>query len=414
MIETFVVPGRTKKIAAGLVIFGLLALIAGYFLYPGHGHGHGGHEGPVTHTRIWANLLICAYYSTGIGLAATFFIATHQIGYGGWHVLIRRIPEAMGAYLLYGGLALLAVFAIVLLSGDHQLYHWMDHSAYEPGPNYDKILDGKKGFLNIPFFAFRLICYTVLWAGTAYMLRSISRKEDEVGIQSTYKRSKYLAALFIVIFAVTNSTSSWDFIMSTDPHWYSTLFGWYNFASYTCAGFCTVVLLLAFVKGQGYMKRVNEEHFHNLGMFIFGFSVFWTYLWFSQFMLIWYANIPEETIYFDRRFENGWFKFLFFANLIINFFVPFLGLMRRKSKRNVQNLATFAAILLVGHYIDFYMMVMPNSVGNDAGFGLPEIGAISLFAGLFIIVVLNALTKASLVPVNNPYLKESIIHHTIK
>lgn len=402
MIETFIVPARIKKITFALMAIGVLGVILGFIVY---------RDEP---TRVWANLLLCSYYSMGIALGATFLIAAHQIGLGGWHVMIRRIPEAFGVYIPVAGVALLIVVLAAAFS-DHQLFHWMDPAVVDPkSPKYDAILAGKSGFLNIYFFLFRIFVYVALWSGVSYMLRNISRKEDEVGVQQTYKRSKYIAAAFIVVFAVTESTGSWDLIMSTNPHWYSTLFGWYNFASYTGAAVATIALVLGYVKGLGYLKRANEDHVHNLGMFMFGFSVFWAYLWFSQFMLIWYANIPEETKYFSVRLDQPLFAALFYINLIMNFFMPFFLLMTRKAKRDIKRVSFVAIIMLIGHYLDFYLMIMPNSVHHHIGLGWLEISIATGFVGLFLAVVLNGLTKASLVPVNNPYLKESIQHHTIK
>ena len=405
MIETFTVPARIKKIALGLIIVGILGVIVGFVANQGHT------------TQIWANLLICSYYTTGICLGATFFLATHQIGYGGWHILLRRVPEAFSALIPISGVLLL-VAALGGAKMDDHLYSWMHPAANHLVGEELETLGKKSGFLNFPFFALRLVCYVALWSLTSFMMRYISRKEDEVGVQSTYKSSKYYAAAFILVFAVTESTGAWDFIMSTNPLWYSTLFGWYNFASYTVAGFSSILLLTLYLKRLGYLQRVNEDHIHNIGMFMFGFSVFWTYLWFSQFMLIWYANIPEETHYFSIRFDRPFFKFLFFVNLFLNFVVPFLFLMRRSAKRNYSRIGAVAVVLIIGHFIDFYMMVVPNvtdptSHTSISGLFITLATALG-FVGLFLVVVLNALTKASLTPVNNPYLKESIQHHTIK
>lgn len=412
MTETYNFSSGLKKAAAIFFGAGLLAVILGAVLAGGHGID-----------RIWSNLLICTYYFTGIGLASIFLIAAHQIGYGGWHVLIKRIPEAMGSIVPVMGIFLLIILVGTLFHG-HHLYFWASEGIYDPNsPNYDAIIaetQGKSVYLNPVFYAIRIVAYVALWTAAIYAMRNISKKEDILGVSATYQKSKYIAAIFILIFAVTSSTGAWDIIMSVDPHWYSTLFGWYNFASYMVGALAAMILIVAYLKSQGYLKQVNEEHYHNLAMFMFGFSVFYTYLWFSQFLLIWYGNMPEETAYFYLRFDNGLYKFLFFASLFINFFFPFLVLMRRKSKRNTELLVFVAIVLFLGHWLDIYNMVTPGTMTDHhtheshAGFGLIEFGMLSTFIGMFIFVVFNTLTKQSLIPVNNPYLKESITHHTLK
>lgn len=279
-------------------------------------------------------------------------------------------------------------------------------------PYFDPIITGKKGFLNVPFYSLRIVLYVFLW-GLFYMLiRRTSLKEDEIGGLQPYKKLKMYSAIFLLVFGVTSSTGAWDIIMSIDTHWYSTLFGWYNLASYTAAGVSVIALICMYLKTNGYLEKMSDEHFHDLGKYLFGFSVFWTYLWFSQFLLIWYGNIPEATAYFATRFDSLYFKIIFFALPFFNFILPLLILMTRGAKRNKESLGFIAVIVIFGHWLDFYLMVMPGGVGEAASFGLLEISMFALFAGLFIFTVLTTLTKASLVPSNNPYLKESIHYHS--
>ncbi len=412
MTETYNFSSGLKKTAALFLGIGLLAVIVGALLAGGHGID-----------RVWSNLLIDTYYFTGIGLASIFLIAAHQIGYGGWHVLIKRIPEAMGSIVPVMGIFLLIILVGTLFHG-HHLYFWAAEGIHDPAsPNYDALIaetTGKSVYLNPVFYAIRIVSYVALWTAAIFAMRNISKKEDVLGVSATYQKSKYIAAIFILIFAVTSSTGAWDISMSVDPHWYSTLFGWYNFASYMVGALAIMIVTVAYLKTQGYLKDVNEEHYHNLAMFMFGFSVFYTYLWFSQFMLIWYGNMPEETAYFAQRFSNPLFKFLFFTSLSVNFFFPFLVLIRRKSKRNVELLVFVSIVLFLGHWIDFYNQIAPGTMTDHktheshAGFGLIEFGMLSTFIGIFIFVVFNTLTKQSLIPVNNPYLRESITHHTLK
>ena len=299
-------------------------------------------------------------------------------------------------------------------------YADLDGSTVIANPHYDRILDGKRGFLNLPFWTLRMVLYFGLWIGILFVLRRLSTYEDALGGLKNYKRSKVFAAIFLIIFAVSSSTSSWDWVMSIDAHWFSTLFGWYNFASLLTAAFAVMILMVVFLKENGYLRLVNQEHLHDLGKFMFGFSVFWAYLWFSQFMLYWYGNLPEETIYFQQRIQG--FPWLFYGVFIINFLFPFLVLMTRGSKRNLTVMKVASIVVILGHLADYYLMIMPGALMtttksgqvlfNGAGFGLIEIGLLTAMIGLFIFVVSNALSKASLVPVNHPFLGESIEHHT--
>ncbi len=241
-------------------------------------------------------------------------------------------------------------------------------------------------------------------------MRKFSLKEDLEGTTKWFLRTKFWSAIFLIIWAVSSSTMAWDWVMSLDPHWYSTLFGWYNFVSLWIACLCTIVLILIYLKRNGYLAELNENHLHDLGKYIFGFSVFWTYLWFSQFMLYWYGNIPEETRWWlDRARTN--YKGIFYANLIINFLFPFLTLLRRDAKRNLNVLTIVASVLILSHWLDFFLMIMPPTVGDHWGIGFLEVGLFMTFAGLFLYLVFGELAKASLVPEKHPLYRESLDHH---
>jgi hypothetical protein len=251
-------------------------------------------------------------------------------------------------------------------------------------------------------------------------MRTLSSETDEGSM--TYEQGKSFiwrntvtAAMFIVWFALTvASVTPWFWLMSIDTEWYSTMYSWYTFASTFVSGMSLICLWVIYLKNKGYLELVNQEHLHDIGKFMFAFSIFWTYLWFSQYMLIWYANIPEETIYFKHRVE-GPYRGIFFFNLIVNFVCPILILMKRSVKRNY-TLMTFMAVLIVfGHWIDFYQMVM-GSVSKQRvtllESGWLDFGVAALFIGLMIFFVGRALASRPLVSKYHPFLKESIIHHT--
>ena len=225
-----------------------------------------------------------------------------------------------------------------------------------------------------------------------------------------YKKCLTIGAAFVVFFAASSSTSAWDFLMSIDAHWFSTMFGWYTFAGLFVSGMSVIMLFLLYLKSRDYMHELNKNHFHDIAKFMFAFRVFWTYLWFCQFMLIWYANLPEEVVYFKTRWEHG-YKILFISNFFINFIMPFLVLMSRDAKRNRKFLVVAACIIVCGHWLDVFLMVMPGTVGAEWGIGIQEIGTLIGFAGAFMLVVFTSLSKAALIPKHHPMMPESAHHH---
>jgi hypothetical protein len=316
-------------------------------------------------------------------------------------VSIVRIPEAMGQYI-----PVASVLMILILIGAHEIYHWT-HTEH-----LDEILLHKKPYLNMPFFSIRMVVYLAGWIFFAWKIQQLSLKQDAEGDLKYFKVSKTYAALFIAFFAITSSTSAWDWLMSIDAHWFSTLYGWYIFSSIFVSAIAVIILIVVALRTTGYLPHLNEEHLHDLGKYLFGFSIFWAYLWFSQFMLIWYSNIPEETIYYVQRLEH--FSTLFYLNLILNFIVPFLVLMTRGSKRKLTILTVSAIVVFIGHWVDLYLAIMPGAVGHEkAGIGILEIGLTMGYIGLFLFIVLRALTKASLVPEKHPFYKESLEYDNI-
>jgi len=271
--------------------------------------------------------------------------------------------------------------------------------------NYDEIIAGKRGFLNPLFFIIRVTIYIAGWVWAARMLRKNSLLSDSGDGVVMWKKNRKAGAIFIVFYAVTSSTAAWDLIMSIDTHWFSTLFGWYTFAGMFVSSFAAIILVTLYLKSKGLLEWVNDNHIHDLGKFMFAFSVFWTYLWFSQFVLIWYANIPEEVTYYMQRWDQ--YKVPFFTMLSLNFIFPVLAILSRPAKRVSGTLVMAAIFVLVGHYMDHYVMIMPGTVGDQYGFGIVELGPILFFAGLFIYVTLNNLAKAPLLHKNHPMMVES-------
>lgn len=398
-------------VGVALLLLGIIFLV---FL-GGHGHGAEGHGGGEGHhefhwyERLFANLWINNVYFTGLSVIGVFFVAINYVSQAGWSAILKRIPEAFGAWLPYAGVLMLLVFLV----GGHSIFHWTHAELYdESNPQYDPIIAGKRGYLNYPFYLIRMIAYFAIWYIMFRLIRRESLAEDiHGGVLHYHKMIKY-SAIFIVIFAVTSSSSAWDWVLSIDTHWFSTMFGWYVFASWFVSGLALITLMAVLLRENGYLQAINSDHLHDLGKFVFAFSIFWAYVWFGQFLLIYYANIPEESIYFVERLASDYYSPIFFINLIMNFFFPFLVLMTRDSKRHTIFLKVVCSVVLAGHWLDFYLMVTPGTLQENGGIGLIEVGTALVYASAFLFVVLTQLSKASLVAKNHPMLEESIHHHT--
>lgn len=404
--ETYNFSPKLRTIALGLLGGGLLLFVLGVIFnmeYP---------------SRIWTNLFITNYYFLAISFAAMFFVASQTIGYNGWFILVKRIFEAMGSYVKVGA----GIMLLILIFGAEHIYHWMDHGIMDPNSDhYDALVAGKEAFLNKTFFFGATVVYLVLWVVFTFFIRKNSVAMDNGWDLKLYDRSRVICMAFLVVFGVSTSTAIWHWIMSIDPHWFSTLFGWYCFISMFVGSLSTATLIAIYLKKKGHLTYINENHFHDLGKWMFAFSVAWAYLWFSQFMLIWYGNIPEETLYFLQRWEN--YPMVYYSVFIINFILPFFVLMTAGNKRRTGVLTFVAPLLVFGHWLDFYLMATPGSTINSGyidasgysiqnfGLGLIELGLPIAYTGLFILVVFSALSKSSLVPRNHPFIKESMVHH---
>ena len=405
--EQFEIPGKLKTWSFALIGVGLLAFILGLVT-----KGIGGTEHD--HNVFIGTLMYNSIFFTLICNAAMFFICATTLAMGGWQVVFRRVPEAISTLVpIFGSIAFLVLIYIAVLNPNHHIYHWLSEEAKS-----DPVLKGKLGFLNPTFFFIWTTLAVGLWSVLGARMRKLSNEADSqevmngAGGQSFIWRNTVSASLFLVWFALTvGSTVPWLWMMSIDAHWYSTMYSWYTFASSFVSGMSLIALWVIYLKNKGYLEHTNEEHLHDIGKFMFAFSIFWTYLWFSQYMLIWYANIPEETVYFKHRVQ-GPYRGIFFLNIIINFVCPILILMKRGAKRNY-TLITFMAVLIIfGHWIDFFQMVMGSISKEEVTLGWLDFGMAALFVGLLILFVAKALAKKPLVPKYHPFYKESIIHHT--
>ena len=393
----FTIDKKAKNFSMVLMAIGIMAVIFGFVSNP---HG------------AWPALLFNTYFYLGISVFAVFFVALQYVAEAGWSIVLKRVPEAiMGALPVFSGIMLFIMIASIM-HWNH-IYHWLHEGIMDPASeHYDRIIAGKEPYLNATFFVIRTIVYLLGWNYFAKKLRSLSLLEDKQSGSGIHFKGISTSAWFMVFFAVTSAMASWDWIMSIDAHWFSTIFGWYVFAEWSAIGFTTIFLFTLYLKRQGYLKDVNESHIHDLGKWIFAFSLVWTYMWFSQFMLIWYANIPEEVTYFTARLEVKNYKFLFWFSMLINFLFPIILLMSRDAKRNNSRLIFVSCVILLGHWLNSYLLVAPGTLGTHGHIGFTEIGMGLGFAGLLIYLTLNTLTKAPLETKNHPFLDESKHLHT--
>ncbi|MDC0189476.1 quinol:cytochrome C oxidoreductase [Flavobacteriales bacterium] len=382
--------------------------------------------------RPWSSLIVSNLFFLMISLAALVWLAVQYISQSGWSASLLRIPQAVSTFLPYGGVIML----FIIITGAmhwHHTYHWMDESLTSEyvvsdsvdsdhpkytneksddvvlNKKFDYIIAGKTAYLNIPFFIIRAFIYLLGWCLMAYFLRKFSIKEDIEGGLKWHNKMFTLSAIFIVFAAITTSMGAWDWIMSIDTHWFSTLFGWYSFASVFVSSCAVLAIITIHLKYKGYLNDVNENHMHDFGRYLLAFSIFWTYLWFAQYMLIWYSNIPEEVTYYMIRFDH--YHILIITALILNFVSPMLLIQDRAAKRLKGQVLFVAILILIGHYIDVFVMIMPGTVGTHWHLGFVEIGVFLGYIGFFTYIVLSNLSKVALQPKNHPMLIESKHHH---
>jgi hypothetical protein len=369
-----------------LMGIGAIAIIAGFFVNP---------------VKTWANYLMNNYYFLSLAIGATFFVALQYITHSGWSSAFIRIPQAMGSMI-----PVIAVLMLpILIFGLPDIYHWAHHGA----ANHDPIIAHKSPYLNISFFVIRFVIYFAAWIFLTQLLRRFSLKEDKVDGMDYFRKSEFYSKVYIFTLAVTFSLATFDWIMSIDVHWYSTIFAFRNFAMAFYHGATVMVLIIIILSKLGYLPFLTKAHLRDFSKYIFILSIIWTYLWFAQYILIWYANIPEETVYYLPR-TKGEFRPFFYMELIINWAIPFALLLSNYLVSHKNTLLAICIIIIFGQWVDMYQQVIVGTYGKlDIGF--IEIGSFIGFGGLFAYVVARSLALAPLSPKHHPYLEESLQHH---
>ncbi len=387
MTTEYNLPREQKRLLSGMAIGGAVVLLLGAAFTPIH---------------VWSNLLVVVFYLLTLALGGALFIALTYISGAAWPVAFRRIPEAMAGLLPIAGVAMVAVLLIRM-----NAYGWHYHGTGDPGTMWFKEI-----WLTPTFWILRAAAYIAIWVILATLLITQSRKQDATGDTAITVRNVRLSALFLVVYPITFSLASIDWIMALEPLWFSTMWGVYNFAGMIQATLATIVLLGLVLRKPGRPLHgvFTDEHLHDLGKLLIGFSCFWMYIWFSQYMLIWYTNIPEETSYFMARTHGPWGPVVVVA-IALNWIIPFLALLPRPAKRSGRIMVRVAIIVLIGRWVDLYVMVVPSTVSDMRVFGVWEVAAICLGIGVAGLAIFRSFASAAPVPSRDPYLSESMHYH---
>jgi hypothetical protein len=388
-------------ILGGVVLLGLgLAFDAHYEYSEGTGLGQ----------RIWVDLLGNGFFFFGIALGALFFLALQYAAEAAYTIVYKRILEALITWLPIG----LGVILIVILAGKfhmHHIYHWMDPNVYDINhADYDPIITHKSNYFNIAagdglMHLIRFLAFGGIFWYFGAKFRKNSLLEDAEGGTRIHFKNITSAAIFLVLFGYGSSILAWDLLMSTDVHWFSTLYGWYVFAGFWISSIITTIVLIVYLQSKGLMPWVKKGHLHDLGKWMFALSFLWTYLWFAQFMLIWYADIPEEVAPYIARIQD--YKFVFFGMMLVNFALPMVGLMDADAKKKKGLITVIGCIIFITHWIDVQLLIIPSSMKEQGKIGLIEFGFFFIFLGTFLFVILRSIASRPLLVKNHPYLEES-------
>ncbi len=399
----YVLSDKTKKITLGTAIVGLLLFVVGTLTDGSTDYGTLEHA---LSTRIWSNVLINGFFFFAISLAMLFFMVLQTVAEAAWAIIFKRVFEAVTSVLPWMAL----VIFIVLAAGQmhlHHVYHWQnyDYNLVAGDVGFDALLNQKAFFFSPGFFYSVFALFMVVFIYYVGYFRKKSLQEDEEGGTKIHFKNISMGAIFMVFFGYGSSVLSWQILMSIDAHWFSTLFGWYVFAGMWLTGIVFTTVLIYFLKGKGHLEEAKRGHMHDMAKWMFALSFLWTYLFFSQFMLIWYADIPEEVTYYIARIAD--YKLVWFGMMLVNFSLPMLFLMDADAKKKKGLVMTVGVIIFVFHWFDVYTMVIPGTMKQYGQFGFVEIGMFLFFLGGFVTLVLSALSKRPLVVKNHPYLEES-------
>jgi len=335
----------------------------------------------------------------GLAAGAMVWLCLLAVANAGWAAVLRRVLEGFGAFVPVGALLILAT-----TPGLRAVYAWA-----RPGAGADPLIAAKAAFLNPTFFLIRMVVILGSWTLFTARLRRWSLAQDGTTVDTTAATKRW-AAGFLATFAITACLGAFDWLMTIEASWYSTIFGLYNLAGILASSAAAVAIASVLLQRAGALPELRPDHLHDLGKLMLGFATFWGYLWFSQFLLIWYSNLPDETSYFELRWQGGW-QPLFFANLLLGWTVPFLALLPRAAKRSPGHLLRVGALMLGARWLDLWLMAMPGNFPTRPWPGLYELAGVVGPLALFVFVVTRTFQRVPLIARRDPFLAESLHHH---
>ncbi len=396
-------PASLRRLSLALILAGL-ALAALQFVFPWHPPKIEHSAGAAHHwnPRFFYSVHLALLVALPLALGGIYFSAVHHVSGAVWSTAIRRLAEQFFWYLPL----ILLLFMVIVLGAKDVFHHWL-----LPEPD-DHLIAWKAPWLDFPFFVIRNILFFVLSFVFAWALWRGSTLQDQDGKNSRSRSLVRISSVFLVFFALSYSMNSWDLSLSLEPHWFSTLWALYIFSGLALTLYAALILWLCYLKAQGYYGDLcNENHLHDLGKYLWAHSIFWAYMAISQYMLIWYAAIPEETSFFKTRLEGPWF-YVSFGLALVRFVLPFLLMLKRETKRNYKKMAVIALIVLVGQVWDMYWIAYPVlGAGHFVPFSWQEIGPLAFVIGSHIYIVAWALEKRSLVPQKDPRIEQCLHFH---
>ncbi len=382
----FVPPRRLVTGLRVTAILGGIVFLIGLFVAP---------------RRAWSGYLMGFFFLVSLGLSGGLFISVLTLAGARWATALRRIPEAMTTVLPAAALA-----GAVLVGGVHSLYEWSHAGVVAQ----DALLQGKTGYLNEGFYLARLVAFFILWIWFTRRMVIHSRRQDADGDVAHSRRRWTAAALFLPVFSVTFSLASIDWLESLEPHWFSTIYALGTLSGVGSSGLAACIILAIFLRRGPLRGIVNDHHLDDLGKIGIALALFWGYIWYCQYMLIWYTDMPEETPYYVLRSSGGW-RVISILNVVLNWAVPFFALMPKAVRRSETLLLRVAWVMLVGQAINLYMLVGPGVAGARPVVGLWEVGPVVGALGLFFWLTLRGLARAPIVPLRDPDLPASLSHH---
>jgi hypothetical protein len=389
--------GSTKGKLIAMILLGVISLLISFLVV--HEPSRSGHS-----NTGWSVLLIGLFLGLGVSIAGIFFTAISHITGSHWSITVRRLAESFGKFLPVGFILL----AVLVLFGIHDLYEWSHADVVKN----DHLLKHKSGWLNVPFFPARLLIMTGLWFFFGNLFLKNSTSQDTSKDVSWSMKNHKLSAIFLLVFALTFSITAYDLLMSLTPHWFSTMWAIYIFAGIYQATFAVLLIIISHLKGNGYYgNAVNENHIHDLAKFMMSFCIFWAYVGFSQFMLIWYANLPEETFWYEQRLIGGWAP-ITIALPFLKFVIPFLLLVNRPNKRDINFLSKVSAWIIFTEFLELYWIIYPSNFETFSVISLIlSLGGTIGVLGLFGFMILKSLEKVKLIPTGDPRLEDCLHHH---